>query len=64
MPKVSLNELIKSVCGKVGGLISRGMPDGTLVVRCAPEYRQRQAALKQEAHRARLKAAAEYGSWA
>lgn len=62
MPKAIMNELFKSFRGKLGDLVFREMPDGTVVVSRAPKHRKRRATPRQKAHRARMAEAADYGS--
>jgi hypothetical protein len=50
MAKVDLNKLIKSLHGKVGDIVFREMPDGTIVASLAPKKKQK-ASKGQKAYR-------------
>ncbi len=50
MAKADLNKLIKSLHGKVGDLVFREMPDGSIVVSIAPKKKQK-ASKGQKAYR-------------
>ena len=50
MAEVDLNELLKSIRGKVGDLVFRQMPDGSIVLSSAPK-KKRRATKAQKAYR-------------
>jgi hypothetical protein len=50
MAKVDLNKLIKSLHGKVGDIVFREMPDGSIVASLAPKKKQK-ASKGQQAYR-------------
>jgi len=64
MPKVTMNQLIEAFHGKLGDLVFRQMPDGSVVVSRVPRYDRRKATPKQKAHRQRFRESASYGRWA
>jgi hypothetical protein len=51
MARVRLDKIIKAIRGKVGGLIFRLMPDGSIVVSNAPHYRKGKGTPNQKAYR-------------
>src|SRR5262245_1423722 len=50
MAKVDLNQLIQSLHGKVGDLVFRQMPDGSIVVSSAPK-KKRRSSQRQKSYR-------------
>jgi hypothetical protein len=59
-----MNQLIEAFHGKLGDLVFRQMPDGSVVVSRVPRYDKRKATPKQKAHRQRFRESASYGRWA
>ncbi len=51
MARARLDKIIKAIRGKVGGLIFRLMPDGSIVVSSAPHYRKGKGTPAQKAYR-------------
>src|SRR5687768_18524197 len=65
MAKVTAKELIAALNGKIGGLVFRHMPDGSIVVSRAPSYgRRRKYSKGQKDHQSRFKEAALYARYA
>jgi hypothetical protein len=53
MAKVNLNKLLETLRGKIGDLVFRHMPDGSLVVSGVPQKRHEDSPA-QKAHQARF----------
>jgi hypothetical protein len=51
MARAHLDKIIKALRGKIGGLIFRLMPDGSIVVSSAPHYRKGKGTPNQKAYR-------------
>jgi hypothetical protein len=51
MAKVDLSKLFKNLRGKIGGLVFRCMPDGSIVVSSAPTYKKKKGTPAQKAYR-------------
>ena len=63
MAKTTLNRIIEALRGKLGNLIYRQRPDGTIIVSGVPLYNKRKATPKQKAYRQRFGRRATYASW-
>jgi hypothetical protein len=63
MAKVTMNQLIKLLQGRVGGAVFRQMPDGTIILSGAPRPNKRKATKKQKEHRERFSMAAKDARW-
>jgi hypothetical protein len=64
MAKVTMNQLLEVLRGRIGGLVFRQRPDGRTIISGAPRYRKGKATPKQKAHRERFKDAVHYARWA
>jgi hypothetical protein len=51
MAKVDLSKLFKNLRGRIGGLVFRRMPDGSIVVSGAPTYKKKKGTPAQKAYR-------------
>jgi hypothetical protein len=51
MATVDISKLLKTLRGKIGGLVFRHMPDGTIVVSSAPKKGRRRSTKVQKAYR-------------
>jgi hypothetical protein len=51
MASVDITKLFKTLRGKIGGLVFRHMPDGSIVVSSAPQKRRRRSSKAQKAYR-------------
>ena len=51
MAKVDLSKLFKNLRGKLGGLVFRRMPDGSIVVSSLPKYKKKKGTPAQDAYR-------------
>jgi hypothetical protein len=63
MAKTTLNRIIETLRGKLGDLIYRQRPDGTVIVSGTPRYNKRKVTQKQKAYRQRFGQRAKYASW-
>ena len=63
MAKTTWNRLIETLRGKLGNLIYRQRPDGTIIVSGTPRYNKRKATQKQKDYRQRFGQRAKYASW-
>jgi hypothetical protein len=55
MAKVSINKLMELIRGRIGRLVFRVRPDGTVILSGAPRYRKGRASPAQKAYRQRVK---------
>ena len=60
MAKVRTNDLIKAFSGKVGNLVFRTMPNGSVVVSVAPHFHNRKFSKGQKEHQQRFREASLY----
>ena len=60
MAKVKPNDLIKGLSGSIGRLVFRRMPDGSVVVSGAPDFRRRKFSKGQQEHQQRFREASVY----
>ena len=63
MAKTTWNRIIETLRGKLGDLVYRQRPDGTVIVSGTPRYNKRKATPKQKAYRRRFGQRARYASW-
>ena len=64
MAKVDLNNLIKSLRGKVGDLVFRQMPDGSIVVSSAPKKKRRSSKRQKAYRRGTFTDRSQWAKWA
>ena len=60
MAKVKMNELMKALSGKIGELVFRQMPDGSVLASTAPNFSRRKFSTGQKKHQQRFREAAAY----
>jgi hypothetical protein len=64
MAKVDLNKLIQALHGKVGDLVFRQMPDGSIVVSTAPKKKRRSSKAQKAYRRGTFTDRTKWASWA
>jgi hypothetical protein len=64
MAIVDLNDLFKTLRGKIGGLVFRRMPDGSIVVSGAPLRRKKKGTPGQKAYRRTFTERTQFAKWA
>src|SRR5262245_16971940 len=64
MAKVDLNKLFKALHGKIGGLVFRRLPDGSIVVSGAPLRRKKKGTPKQKAYWGTFAERTQFAKWA
>ena len=64
MAKVDLNKLVKSLHGKVGDLVFRQMPDGSIVVSSAPQKKRRSTKAQKAYRRGTFTDRTQWAKWA
>ncbi len=64
MANVTLDQVLKTLRGKIGDLVYRSRPDGRIIVSGKPHYRKGKGTPKQKATRQRFGQAAHWASWA
>jgi hypothetical protein len=62
MAKLNLNKLFDEIRGKLGDLVIRRRPDGTLIISSQPRYRKKGGSPAQKAHRQHVKEIEPYAS--
>jgi hypothetical protein len=60
MAKVKMNELMRALSGQIGGLVFRQMPDGSVLVSAAPNFRRRKFSPRQKKQQQRFREAVAY----
>ena len=63
MAKIDINTLFKTLRGKIGDLVFRHMPDGSLVVTGVPRKRKKDSTA-QKAHKSRFAEGSGFARWA
>ena len=63
MAKIDINTLFKTLRGKIGDLVFRHMPDGSLVVTGLPRKRKKDSPA-QKAHQSRFTEGSSFAKWA
>ena len=64
MAKVNLNKLVKSLHGKVGDLVFRQMPDGSVVVSSAPKKKRRSSKAQKAYRQGTFTERTQWAKWA
>jgi C4-dicarboxylate-specific signal transduction histidine kinase len=63
MAKMTLNRIVEALWGKLGDLVYRQRPDGTIIVSGTPEQNKKKATQKQKEYRQRFGQRSQYASW-
>jgi hypothetical protein len=64
MAKVNLNKILKELRGKIGDLVFRHMPDGSIVVSSVQRRRKRRDSPAQKAYQATFRGRSQWAKWA
>jgi hypothetical protein len=64
MAKADLNKLVQSLRGRVGDLVFRQMPDGSIVVSSAPKKKRRSSQRQKDYRQGTFKERAQWAKWA
>jgi hypothetical protein len=64
MAKVDFTEIFNSLRGKIGRLVFRRLPDGSIVVSSAPRGRKKKGTPGQKAYRRTFKERTQFAKWA
>ena len=64
MAKADLNKLVNSLRGRVGDLVFRQMPDGSIVVSSAPKKKRRSSQRQKAYRRGTFRERTQWAKWA